>query len=145
MKRKHTEHVFVPTLRRHDDPEDAEALLEVRRTDLSLEQTQLSLQRTVWAAERTLAAWLRTGLATVVAGLAVFQFVHSAVGWVPPAVAGILVLTGVGMYGYGVTRYAQDARRLDAAGAHATPVRYVMVLVAPLVVAAVISLLLAYR
>jgi uncharacterized membrane protein YidH (DUF202 family) len=60
MKRKHTEHAFVPNLRRHDDPEDAEALLEVRRTDLSLEQTQLSLQRTVWAAERTLAAWLRT-------------------------------------------------------------------------------------
>jgi uncharacterized membrane protein YidH (DUF202 family) len=139
VKRKHTEHAFVPNLRRHDDPEDAEALLEVRRTDLSLEQTQLSLQRTVWAAERTLAAWLRTGLATV------FQFVHSAVGWVPPAVAGILVLTGVGMYGYGVARYAQDARRLDAAGAHATPVRYVAVLVAPLVVAAVISLLLAYR
>jgi uncharacterized membrane protein YidH (DUF202 family) len=126
----------------HDEVEE---LLDQRRTELSEERTQLAVQRTVWAAEQTLNAWLRTALACVVAGMAIFQFAHTGLTWVGPAIASMLTATGVGFYGFALWRHTIETGRLKRMGAEVTSVWVTVLLVVPLLIAAVLTLLMVVR
>ncbi|HSQ22062.1 MAG TPA: DUF202 domain-containing protein [Coriobacteriia bacterium] len=110
---------------------------------LEFARTDWALQRTLWSAERTLNSWLRTAMAAVVAGLAIVQFVQPAqYGWMATSVGGVFVAAGVAMYVYGLWRYHTELSRLRREGLEATPPWVMIVIVTPLVLAAVLALFL---
>jgi uncharacterized membrane protein YidH (DUF202 family) len=110
---------------------------------LEFARTDWALQRTLWSAERTLNSWLRTAMAAVVAGLAIVQFIAPAQdAWITTSVGGVFVAAGVAMYVYGLWRYHTELSRLRREGLEATPAWVMIVIVAPLVLAALLALIL---
>jgi uncharacterized membrane protein YidH (DUF202 family) len=110
---------------------------------LAAQRTDWSLQRTLWSAERTLNSWLRTAMAAVVGGLAIAQFVQPvAHGWIATAVGGIFALAGISIYVYGLWRYRVALDRLRREGLEVTPPWIMLVIVTPLIVAALLALIL---